>query len=61
MSKHLPSVSGSDEVSQEGNRGQRTTGEGSESAMAVLRERHDVDHLIGQVTELDADTTEPPV
>jgi hypothetical protein len=61
MSKHLPPVSGSDEVSQEDDRGQRTMGEGSESAMAVLRDRHDVDHLSAQATELDADTTEPPV
>jgi hypothetical protein len=61
MSKHVAPVSQSDNVSSEGDFGQRTTGEGSESAMAVLRDRRDVDDLIAEAAERDTDSSEPAI
>lgn len=57
MTNHT--VSESEKVSQEADVPQRSTGEGAESAMAVLRDRHDVDHLIVQA-ELDTAQSERP-
>lgn len=57
MTQHDP-VSHSENVSQEADAGQHTTGEGSESALAVLRHRRDAHHLIAWATEMDADSTE---
>jgi hypothetical protein len=61
MTKHVAPVSQSDNVSSEGDFGQRTTGEGSESAMAVLRDRRDVDDLIAEAAELNTDSSEPAI
>jgi hypothetical protein len=59
MTNHKPPVAGSKEIIEEADPGQRSTGEGAESAMAVLRDRREVDHLIAP-SELDSDCGESP-
>ena len=60
MTTHVPPVPQSDTVSHDVGARQRT-GEGSESVLAVLRDRRDVDQMIAQVAELDdVDSTDNP-
>jgi hypothetical protein len=57
MTNHTIPGSDSEKVSQDVDNGQQSTGEGAASAMAVLRDRQDIDHLIVQ-TESDTDRAE---
>ena len=59
MKNLTPPVSDPDAVSQEADGGQRSTGEGAESAMTILRDRRDVDLLVARA-EFDPDCPESP-
>lgn len=59
MTDETPPGSGTEKVSQEADARHQSTGEGAESAMAVLRDRRDVDRLIVRA-ELETGCAESP-